>query len=486
LINKYEKLYIRIYSTVIGAMSQEEIDRIFCDDINDNMELFSINFFDIDFWSLYDLKKKLSDKLLLSRLIRQAKIIVIDEKENNNKRAEALVRTYQLLKIVFFLVPKLLEYALKLVPDMPLALVNMGIHYSNIKNNKCALRYFNKAIKVDPLYPYSWVEKADIEKNYKNRFFYYSEFLRLKSDSARGYCSRIILIEDKIYNKIPIKKIFNDFNIAKQLIEDNASLLDLNIFDLNLDNCLSVFHNWLYKLSDEKTINFLNIINNIFPFNTTAYWITQLIYANTMKYDNYIIAINKYSEIIDNNNTGNRLRMHCYFNRSKIYFRKKEFKKAFYDNSRLLEIYPQLPKINSGYEECNIIDIRKERINILKEMGEYDKVIQEYSLVLNELDKYKDEISEIYMERAWYYKINNETEKALADFSKVIEIGVDNINYTVKGAYAARIDILKERGEMEKAFEEYLKMSNIKKSNDYLSSDRLPDWESTSQYKIIE
>jgi hypothetical protein len=66
------------------------------------------------------------------------------------------------------------------------------------------------------------------------------------------------------------------------------------------------------------------------------------------------------------------------------------------------------------------------------------------------------------MKRAKLYRKNNNIEKALADYSAVIELGVTGIEYKVKNAYAARMEINKELGEMDKVSSDYKKMSEFK------------------------
>jgi hypothetical protein len=44
-------------------------------------------------------------------------------------------------------------------------------------------------------------------------------------------------------------------------------------------------------------------------------------------------------------------------------------------------------------------------------------------------------------------------------------LGITGVTYTVKNAYAARIEIYKNRGEMDKAFADYIKMSEFKEKN---------------------
>jgi hypothetical protein len=74
-------------------------------------------------------------------------------------------------------------------------------------------------------------------------------------------------------------------------------------------------------------------------------------------------------------------------------------------------------------------------------------------------------ITDTYMERAKLYRKNNNIEKTLADYSAVIELGVTGIKYKVKDAYAARIKINKELGEMDKVSADLKKMSEFKEED---------------------
>jgi len=71
-------------------------------------------------------------------------------------------------------------------------------------------------------------------------------------------------------------------------------------------------------------------------------------------------------------------------------------------------------------------------------------------------------IIDSYMERAKIYKENNEIQKALADYSTVIELGISGFEYNVKNAYAARIEINNSLGEIDKVSADSIKMAECK------------------------
>jgi len=489
-IDDIKTLYQKIESIVNEVSSQKDIDRLLhCNYKKKTIELFSINFFEIDFRSLDNLQEMLTDKLFFSDLIGQAKEIAIDEKENDNKRAEALVRTYQLLEIEYILAPKLLEYAFKLIPNMPLALVNMGIHYTHIKEIESAFMYLNKAIEVDPLYPYTWLIKGNIEVYDEKRLYYYSEFIKRKPESKTGYYKRIAELEKQFYEIETNRKWKINKKIIKQLIEDNAKLINLNIFDRYFNDCISRIQKVFSELPKENRIDLFEEIIKEITINTTSYWIAQIIYNKISNYNNnQDIEMEIYDKIINTKDIKERLKMYCYYERSQIYFLKEEYEKSLNDKMMLLNLCSIISDKNLHINECDQYRIRKECIDILKRAKEFNKIIiDEYSKIIEELsgnilEKYL--ITDTYMERAKYLLENNKIQEALIDCSEVIEHGSNGIEYTIKDAYASRIKIYKKTGEMNKAFEDYLIFSEIEENydQDLVAEDFIPP----PPYEIIE
>jgi len=197
------------------------------------MDLFEIDFDEKlcqhkCFIVFYDDKYFHADKLFADDeyavLISQANVIIKDSNESSEKRAEACVRKFQLLKTQCKLAPKLLDKALELCPDMPEALTQKGCFYLLTKNKEKAFDCFNKVIETSPSYPFVWLEKAALEKDIEKKLDYYTEFIRLKPDSRIGYESRCSLYKERLYEfdfmKMKITKQ-NDLQKAKSIIQQS-------------------------------------------------------------------------------------------------------------------------------------------------------------------------------------------------------------------------------------------------------------------------
>ena len=461
----------------------------------------------------------------------QADAVIKNEQENPKKRAEACVKKFQLLKTRHKLAPKLLEKALELYPDMPQALTNMGRFYLHTKNRKKAIEYFDKAADADPSYPYVWLEKAHFGKDREEQICFYSEFIKLKPNSKIGYEKRVWLYEEKVLENMSrtIRTLENDglvfsnTSIIRLAINDYSKLIRLDpsnweyyesrarmhlmmskmddlisgtvlkpciwtdaLMDIeqlmllypadDVCNCITIICNIFTDLSKKATIEYVTQIIDDLPLDSVAHLIAQILLAKQYEYDESEKAIEIYSKIINSLKDGDLLQFYCFYHRAWVYIRRKEFEKALADNAMIIRHGSLLPEEKRKHLESSPYYARINRVTIYKEMNDLTGAINEYTLLLEELNNTDDEyqIIDPYFERAILFMKNGESDKALADYSAVIGLGIAGIEHSVKDAYAARIEIYKTRGEMDKAFADYIKMSELKnEDNPFLSFDMI-------------
>ena len=479
------------------------------------MNLFEIDFYEEGYKRLttYSNNKLFNDDDF-SDLIRQADAVIENEKETNQRRAEACVRKFQLLETQYKLAPKLLDYALVLCPDMPEALTSMGCFYLDIKDRENAIACFNKAIGSDPLYPYSWLQKAYIEKDKDEEFRFLYEFIKLKPDSIIGYEKRRLLLNSIEYHmkdllaykkpkliKLNLQNAIDDYselirlipnekryyesraklyinmsNIEFMLSDDDNKFPDVNnnaVKDIEklmsltpddeLGNLITIIHNMLVDIPKETVIKYIEQMTIDLSPDTNEYWIAQILNAEDYSKDGKIIEI--YTNIINSVKEGSFLQIYSYYHRSRAFFYMKEYEKALVDNEQNIKLCSLLPRERYLTMEAELYWVMRERIKILEEMKDIKGLINMHTTILetfggNEEDQYL--IIDSYMKRAETYKKNNEIQKALADYSTVIELGISGFEYNVKNAYAARIEINNSLGEMDKVPADSIKMTECK------------------------
>jgi tetratricopeptide (TPR) repeat protein len=480
-----------------------------------NMNLFEIDFYEEDYKRrFYYAPNELFNDDDFSDLMKQADAVIENEKETKQKRAEACVRKFQLLETRYKLAPKLLEQALALCPDMPQALTGMGCFYLRIKDRENAIAYFNKAIGSDPLYPYSWLQKAYIEKDKDEEFRFLCEFIKLNPDSIIGYEKRRRLL-DTIENytddllvykkpkliKINLQSAIDDYSELIRLVPNNSryyekraelyiklskiefmlsddddkfpgvnqnSVKDIEMLmsltpEHGFYNLIIRINNMLSRLPKETAGKYIEqMISDLSP-DTNGYWIAKIIYAD--RYSTYEKGIEIYTNIINSVKHGSFLQIYSYHNRSQTYFDMKEYEKALSDNEmhiKLCSLWSDKQDYNT--READISNAMADRVRILEEMKDSRELINVYTRILETFkdgSEYQFFVADAYMKRAKIYEENNDIEKALADYSVMIELGANGFEYNVREAYAARIEINKNLGETDKVSADYIKMAEL-------------------------
>jgi hypothetical protein len=251
-------------------------------------------------------------------------------------------------------------------------------------------------------------------------------------------------------------------------VKDMEKLMSLS-WESDLDNLIVKIHNLLYLLPNETIEKYIEQLITYLPPGTNTFWTAKILYANNC--DESEEKIKKYTDIINSVKEGKLLQIqcYCYKNRSKTYRLMNEYEKALDDNAMYIKLLSLLPNEQNRDRKNNMYHAMKDRAEIFKKMNDTNGLINEYTKILETLFKKENVpyyfITDTYMERAQLYWGNNNIEKALADYSAVIESGVTGIEYKVKNAYAARIEINKELGEMDKVSADYKKMSEFKEED---------------------
>jgi tetratricopeptide (TPR) repeat protein len=266
-------------------------------------------------------------------------------------------------------------------------------------------------------------------------------------------------------------------------VKDMEKLMSLP-FTINFNNLIVTIHNLLHDLPNETIKKYIEQLIAELPTGTDAFWIAQILYAENCNERKE--RIDKYTEIINSVKEGKlmQIQCYCYSNRSKNYRFINEYEKALDDNAKYIKMLPLLPNERNRDRIDNVYFAMKDRTEILKEMKDTKGLINEYTKILETLFAEENVdcfITDTYMKRAKLYRKNNNIEKALADYSTVIELGVTGIEYKVKNAYAARIKINKELGEMEKVSADYKKLTELKEEDlllgDCFDAGSIPEFE---------
>ncbi|MBI4242813.1 MAG: tetratricopeptide repeat protein [Planctomycetes bacterium] len=155
---------------------------------------------------------------------------------------------------------------------------------------------------------------------------------------------------------------------------------------------------------------------------------------------------------------------------------KKDFERAVTLNSNYKEVYLQLGKIHFHDLTCSDIkgafkyfnkaleidpecaEAYLERGRVYNSCGKWKEVIPEYNKAL----AINPEYVEAYVERGRSYS-HNEMDLALADYNKAIAI---NPEYIL--AYRERAKIYRQKGELNKAINDYTKLIELKDSETFI------------------
>jgi len=123
-------------------------------------------------------------------------------------------------------------------------------------------------------------------------------------------------------------------------------------------------------------------------------------------------------------------------------FRDKKFEEAIFNYNKAIEIFP------------NFIEALLNRGLAYLEKGESDKAIADFNKAIEVGSGYSG-ICDIYAGRGYAFANKGEFDKAMADFTKLIEINSDYSE--IHQVYAKRAEIYGRQGNPDKAIEDYNK-----------------------------
>jgi tetratricopeptide (TPR) repeat protein len=483
----------------------------------------------------------------LTSLIYQTEQIINNENEPAHKKAEAYVNKFQLLMYQFKLAPKLLEKALALCPDMPQALVRMGVFFNNKKeyDEEKTLEYINKAINIAPSYACSYMLRAYITRGNKEQCISdFENYIKLKPDSYLGYeeygnyLKYKLLQIDKISKKPDgklkqeiNKAIFafseairlnpanynNYYNRAQiyllkehicQTEQDHQNTLSdiINFFlaypEDDLDQVRISLNNIFFSAKDSlKNRYYTEIIENIAPEKAVYKFVTIELADLIFYYKRHKKSIELITKIIEENPKDSIWCLYGLAKRACIYEAISEYGKAIDDYNQIAENSSWINGINISDDngnkyipyEIQPIQIYQKRADIYK----YNKIknndeklmklkaIDEYSKIIKIAEKY--DLKSAYMDRASLYYSIGEYDKAMEDCNTII---FSKTEPAFVEAYQLRIELFMKQGNKEKAFDDFVKMYDIMNDPDDLKDDIESEIESLfakrREYEVIE
>jgi tetratricopeptide (TPR) repeat protein len=441
-------------------------------------------------------------------IIAKSEKVITNENETPAMRAEACVEKFQYLVQEYKLCPKLLEKALEWQPNMPAALTQMGVFYRLTGNNEKAREYLDTAVQIAPSYAPARLERG---KFYKGRGEKekaeadYNTYLQLNTTDPSIYAENGFeiynAIRKNIMNKKGSKNSIKDFDTAifyySEAINRNPSepgyferrgelylcrelrfggaeyfinaCSDIEKFltisqDQNMTRTETIFCNMFSTISQKNKKRYFSKMINDLPYGSDAYWMVFKNLAEALIDEKGSVrALNLYATMIERNNTGSVWQLFGYAGRSELYIRQKESDKALNDYAAIIQLAkedePEKRRIDiePSYAHWRRADIYKDCSRLNTKMNYTEKIITEYSEIINMekvdiFDRYT-----AHLKRAEIYKEQGEYEKALVDYSAIIE-GSDS-DYFVKDAYKERMNIYLKNGDKEKAFHDFIKMT---------------------------
>jgi tetratricopeptide (TPR) repeat protein len=485
----------------------------------------------------------------LTSLIYQTEQIINNENEPAHKRAEAYVNKFQLLMYQFKLAPKLLEKALALCPDMPQALVRIGVfYYQKDRNTEKALEYIDKAINIAPSYACSYMLRAYITRNNKELCISdFENYIKLKPYSYYGYeeYGRFIINQlqnsDKV-NKELEKKYIQDIDKAINLYSEAIRLnpnnyenyserarlyllreqiyqtkqvyqntlsdiihLFLSLPDDDVDQIGRYFDNLFYDIkSSIKEIYCSEIVERYLPETSLYKYVCIELTECLGEEENKRKLIDLLTRMINQSSTSSIWYFLGLAKRAYIYENLDECDKALEDYNRITEDNSWFNIISMLEEKKANIPFDIQPISIYKRRAYiYDwyktreeknkeivremklKAIEEYSKIIKIAEKY--DLRTAYMDRADIYYEIDEYDKAMEDCTFIIE---SKSFFYIERAYQMRMEIYVKQGNKEKITDDFVKMQEVKNNLDDLNCDGMFEVESffakKKEYEIIE
>jgi tetratricopeptide (TPR) repeat protein len=320
--------------------------------------------------------------------------------------------------------------ALKIVPDMPEALIRLGNVYDIEEKHDQAVECFKRGLGINNNYAYGFRMLGlayDNMNDFKNAQTYYKKAMSKKKDyklAIEEYAFCCIKLEDYDHAIEYFTKLIEiDQHNVQGYIGRGMAYAELK----KLNEAISDFTTSIKIKSDTK-------------FYIIVYRSRGEIFKKLKKYDE---AIADFSQII-------RLRENdpdAYVSRGEIFFWEENYDKALGDFSKAIDLEP------TEYVYCY-------RARTYAKKKDYEKAIIDFTMAENINNSFVG----LYKYRAIMYSQMKEYDKAIKDYSKAINIGQDICNYCRrgleyhnKGEYNKAIDdfshVIKNKSNCEEVFE---------------------------------
>jgi tetratricopeptide (TPR) repeat protein len=413
----------------------------------------------------------------LTELIGQADRIIASENEDPQEQASAYVKKYQLFTWQHKLAPKLLEKALALCPDIPQALIRMGLFfYLKDRDMVKLLEYINKVIETSPSYADARLFRAhlsSLSKEYSKQIISdCTEYSRLKPASSFGF----EICANYLHSHMNKSVLFDIITVFSMSTEDN-----LGQYYKCFNNLFYGYENFIEKYCTE-------IINAV-SSEKALYWFA---YKRLAEYyctqKNYNKSLSAYSSMIERNGNGSVFQLLGYSGRASVYKEIEDYDKALDDLHAIIEHGSWVTEeYNRGKENS----LRKILRDFIPMKVHYDRgTIYRYkafdrAIRLEMTQKAIVELSKAiefaalpyegylladsYMDRADLYKEISEFNNAIEDYSAVIKLDKKYNDYHLKSAYEERMKLYLKQGDKEKAFTDYVITTELSDFNGLLS-----------------
>jgi len=341
------------------------------------------------------------------------------------------------------------------------------------------------------------MQPDDVKHDFEPAIYNYTEAIRLNPSNRYNYLNR-----GKLYLKR--EESYGTEDDHRSALSDIITLF-LMIPEDDFNDYPFYFGNFFSDAKPSLKEQYLTeIINTISP-EKTFYWLTYMELAEYYCYQkHYDKSIAAYSFAIAQNAKGSVIQLLAYSRRANVYRKIGEYDKALDDYSTIVEhgswvteeynrslksnSYFKIPytiiPMNAINERANIYDYfyHLDNKDNLTEIEIREKAISEYSKAI-ELAKLLDNelmVIDILEERAGVYYAIHDFDKALDDYSAIINLDTEEITECLITAYEQRIAIYLEQGKKEKAFEDFVKMNEVKDKN-HFDADKIK-----SVYEVLD
>jgi tetratricopeptide (TPR) repeat protein len=459
------------------------------------MNLFSVDFDELllnDFWAHSQQINFTEEEL--TELTGQADQAIARESENPQELAAAYVKKFQLLTYQHKLAPKLLEKALALCPDMPQALIRMGMFfYKKDRDNGKTLEYINKVIETSPSFADAYLLRAYLSENNREQIMSdCAEYSRLKPGSSLGYekCGYFLnpLITHN-FDKKPDDQVKHD---AEAAIYNYTEAIRLN--PSNCNNYIERGELFLLKdkffgAQQDHNNALSDIINFFLMFPEDDLDQYKICFNNLFCDVNLSLEEQYYTGIINTVSPEKSLYWFAYRALAECYHMRRYNKKSIAFYSSMIERNPN----GSVFQLLGLSD----RASVYRDIDEYDKALDDYAFIVDHgswvIKEYerneKNFISKIPWEicpmnvffmranifRLYKARLGKDAslelemnQKAITEYSKAIELAeLADDGFWLADYYRKRADLYNEISEFDSDIEDYSAIIKLGKKGNW-------------------